>query len=231
VAGQAKWGLTSGMVLLLPHAWEGQGPDHSSGRLERFLELAADDNITVANCSTAAQYYFLIRAQAARLGQAARPLILMTPKSLLRHPRAASRAGDLVHGRFEPVLDDATAAQHPNRIRRIVLCSGHIWAELKPEAADVAVIRLEQLYPFPRHELAEILEKYHRGEETVWLQEEPQNMGAWTFVERQLRGTRELRYVGRPPSASPAEGWAEAHGAEQRRILSEVFEGVAAHAS
>jgi 2-oxoglutarate dehydrogenase E1 component len=231
VAGQAKWGLVSGLVLLLPHAWEGQGPDHSSGRLERFLELAAEDNISVVNCSTAAQYYFLLRAQAARLGPAARPLVLMTPKSLLRNPRGASRAGDLVHGRFEAVLDDPRAAQHPNRIRRIVLCSGHIWAELKGEAEDVAIVRLEQLYPFPRHALAELLEKYQRVEETVWLQEEPQNMGAWSFVERQLRGTRELRYVGRPPSASPAEGWTEAHGAEQRRILSEVFEGVATHAS
>ncbi|MBV9580185.1 MAG: 2-oxoglutarate dehydrogenase E1 component, partial [Chloroflexi bacterium] len=238
VAAQAKWGLLSGLVLLLPHAWEGQGPDHSSGRLERFLQLAAEDNIRVANCTTAAQYYFLLRCQAARRDSVShtRPLVLMTPKSLLRHPLAASRASDLVHGRFEPVIDDAAAAQHPTRVRRVVLCSGHIWAELQADARraaadDLAVIRLEQLYPFPRDELLEILDKYGRADETLWLQEEPHNMGAWTFVERQLRGAHEVRYVGRPEQASPAEGWAEAHAAEQRRILAEILEGAAVHAS
>jgi len=238
VAAQAKWGLISGMVVLLPHAWEGQGPDHSSGRLERFLQLAAEDNIRVANCTTAAQYYFLLRRQAASLNSidATRPLIVMSPKSLLRHPLAASRASDLVAGRFEPVLDDLTAAQHPGRVRRVVLCSGHIWAELQADskraaADDVAVIRIEELYPFPRERLLELLEKYARGDETVWLQEEPRNMGAWTFVEHQLRDARELRYVGRPEQASPAEGWAEAHAAEQRRIISEVLEGASVHAS
>jgi 2-oxoglutarate dehydrogenase E1 component len=232
VAGQAKWGLQSGLVLLLPHAWEGQGPDHSSGRLERFLELAAEDNIRVANCSTAAQYYFLLRRQAASLRQSPRPLVLMTPKSLLRHSRAASHSGDLVNGRFEPVLDDASAAQHPNRVQRVVLCSGHVWADLKPESEEVAVIRLEQLYPFPLESLEKILEKYHRVQETIWLQEEPQNMGAWDYIERQLRGKLELHYVGRRPSASPAEGWAETHAAEQRRILSEALNmgGVTANA-
>jgi 2-oxoglutarate dehydrogenase E1 component len=235
VSGQAKWGLLSGMVLLLPHAWEGQGPDHSSGRLERFLALAAEDNIRVANCTTAAQYYFLLRRQAASLSQpgAARPLILMTPKSLLRHPLAASRASDLASGTFQAVLDDTDAAQHPNRVRRIALCSGHLWAELRSAgqaAEDVATIRIEELYPFPRRCLLEVLDKYTHAEETLWVQEEPQNMGAWSFLDRELRGTRELRYVGRPPSASPAEGWSEAHKAEQRRIISEVLEGVPAHA-
>jgi 2-oxoglutarate dehydrogenase E1 component len=223
VAGQAKWGLQSGLVLLLPHAWEGQGPDHSSGRLERFLELAAEDNIRIANCSTAAQYYFLLRRHAASLHHTPRPLVLMTPKSLLRHPRAASRSGDLARGQFEPVLDDDTAAQHPSRVRRVVLCSGHVWAELESQAEDVAVIRLEQLYPFPQDALEKILDKYHRVEQTIWLQEEPQNMGAWNYVERQLRGRLELRYVGRHPSASPAEGWAETHKTEQRRVVSEAF--------
>ncbi|MBV9323307.1 MAG: 2-oxoglutarate dehydrogenase E1 component [Chloroflexi bacterium] len=238
VSAQAKWGLISGLVLLLPHAWEGQGPDHSSGRLERFLQLAAEDNIRVANCSTAAQYYFLLRRQAASLNSAesARPLVVMTPKSLLRHPLATSRASDLVEGRFEPVIDDAVAGKHPNRVRRVVLCSGHIWAELQSDsrraaAEEVAVIRLEELYPFPREAILEILDKYGRAEDTVWLQEEPRNMGAWTFVEHQLAGACELRYVGRPEQASPAEGWAEAHTAEQRRIIAEVLEGAAVHAS
>jgi 2-oxoglutarate dehydrogenase E1 component len=242
VSAQAKWGLISGLVLLLPHAWEGQGPDHSSGRLERFLELAAEDNIRIANCTSAAQYYFLLRRQAASLNSATetRPLVVMSPKSLLRHPLAASRASELVDGRFEAVLDDAAAAQHPNRVRRVVLCSGHIWAELQADARrasveDVAVIRVEELYPFPREQVLELLEKYGRADDRVWLQEEPQNMGAWTFVEHQLHAACEceLRYVGRPAQASPAEGWAEAHAAEQRRIISEVLQGageVAAHA-
>jgi 2-oxoglutarate dehydrogenase E1 component len=237
VSGRAKWGLISGLVVLLPHAWEGQGPDHSSGRLERFLQLAAENNIRVANCTTAAQYYFLLRRQAASLNSATdtRPLIVMSPKSLLRHPLAASRASELVEGGFQPVLDDAEAAQHPGRVRRVVLCSGHIWTELQADARraaaeEVAVIRLEELYPFPREQLLEKLEKYARREDTVWLQEEPRNMGAWRFVEQQLQGKMDLRYVGRPSQASPAEGWAEAHTAEQRRLISEILEGAPVHA-
>src|SRR5207302_949465 len=180
VSGQAKWGLVSGLVLLLPHAWEGQGPDHSSGRLERFLEQAAEDNIRLANCTTAAQYYFLLRRQAASLGADARPLVAMTPKSLLRHPLSASRANDLVDGRFEPVLDDARAAAHRARVRRVVLCSGHMWAgvegdERRSGADDVAVVRLEELYPFPGEALSELLDSYRHADEVVWLQEEPQN--------------------------------------------------------
>src|SRR5579859_7110287 len=164
LSGQAKWGLMSGLVLLLPHAWEGQGPDHSSGRLERFLEQAAEDNICVANCSTAAQYFFLLRRQAASLG-AARPLIVMTPKSLLRHPLAASRASELIEGGFQPVLDDANARKHPHRVRRVVLCSGHIWAEVeadtrRAEIDSLAVVRIEELYPFPAQPLADVLETY-----------------------------------------------------------------------
>jgi 2-oxoglutarate dehydrogenase E1 component len=238
VSGQAKWGLVSGLVLLLPHAWEGQGPDHSSGRLERFLAQAAEDNIRVANCTTAAQYYFLLRRQAASLGPDARPLVVMTPKSLLRHPLAASRASELVDSRFEPILDDTRVAKHPTRVQRVVLCSGHIWAELeadkgRAQANDMAVVRVEELYPFPHQALAELLERYGNAREVVWLQEEPQNMGAWPFVGPRLRelvGDRELRYVGRPERASPAEGWSAAHVAEQRRIISEVCAGVPAHA-
>jgi 2-oxoglutarate dehydrogenase E1 component len=237
VAGQAKWGLLSGLVLLLPHAWEGQGPDHSGGRLERFLELAAEDNIRVANCTTAAQYYFLLRAQANLLENPAamRPLVLLSPKSLLRHPLASSRASDLVNGCFRAVLEDSEAAQRPNRVRRVAVCSGHIWAELQADAAraraeDLAIIRLEQLYPFPRHALLEALDKDSRIEDLAWVQEEPQNMGAWAFVERQLRGECNMRYIGRPPLASPAEGWSGAHKAEQQRIISEVIRGVPAHA-
>ena len=240
VSGQAKWGLISGVVLLLPHAWEGQGPDHSGARLERFLEQAAEDNIRVANCTTAAQYYFLLRRQAASLGPDARPLVVMTPKSLLRNPLAASRTNDLVEGQFEPLLDDARATAHRARVRRVVLCSGHVWTavegdERRAGAENVAVVRVEELYPFPGEALAELMDSYRHVDEVIWLQEEPQNMGAWTFVERPLRdilgaNAHTLRYVGRPESASPAEGWAEAHAAEQHRIISEVFEGVPTHA-
>jgi len=165
--------------------------------------------------------------------------VLMAPKSLLRHPLAASHASELVGGRFEPVLDDAEAAAHPQRVRRLGLCSGHIWAELqsngrRAEADELALVRVEELYPFPQQQIMDVLDKYTHLEQVLWVQEEPQNMGAWTFVERKLRGVRELTYVGRPPQASPAEGWSEAHAAEQRRIVSEVLaverKGVAAHA-
>lgn len=238
VSGEAKWGLRSGLVLLLPHAWEGQGPDHSSGRLERFLEMAAEDNIRVANCTTAAQYFWLLRRQAASLRHDARPLIVMTPKSLLRHALAASRSVELVEGRFQPVLDDQSVREHSSRVRRVVLCSGHIWADISSDERSssddsLALVRVEELYPWPAEELSEILSHYANAREIIWLQEEPSNMGAWNFVAPRLPvllGDRELRYVGRPERASPAEGWSETHTAEQRRIISEILEGVPSHA-
>ena len=231
VSGQAKWGLVSGLALLLPHAWEGQGPDHSSGRLERFLDQAADDNMRIVNCSTAAQYFFVLRRQAASLGTGARPLVVMTPKSLLRNPLAVSRASELVEGRFEPVLDDPAAQKRPNRVRRVVLCSGHVWADVASDTRrtasdDLALVRIEELYPFPEQALTELLERYSQAREVLWLQEEPRNMGAWEFVAPRLEPLldgRTLRYVGRPASASPAEGWAAAHTAEQQRIISEIL--------
>ena len=239
VSGFAKWGLVSGLVLLLPHAWEGQGPDHSSGRLERFLQLAAEDNIVVANCSTAAQYYHLLRRQAHSLRHSPRPLIVMTPKSLLRHPLAAGRARELAEGRFQPVINDALAAKRRDSVRRIVLCSGKVWTDVagdkrRPEDELLALVRVEELYPFPGDELREIIDAYPKAREIVWLQEEPRNMGAWAYMERRLRELlgpdRELRYVGRPELASPAEGWADAHAVEQRRIVSAILEGVVSHA-
>lgn len=234
-SGQAKWGLRSGLVLLLPHAWEGQGPDHSSGRLERFLELSAEDNVRVANCTTAAQYFHLLRRQAALLGTDPRPLVLMTPKSLLRHPLAASRAADFTRGTFQTVLGDPRAAARPEAVRRVLLCSGKIWADLVSSPAwqdrenDIAAIRLEELYPFPGDALGAALKPYSRAE-MVWVQEEPSNMGAWPYVSAALR---ELlgevpRSVGRPRSASPAEGWSDVHAATQRRIVAEALENVAA---
>jgi 2-oxoglutarate dehydrogenase E1 component len=237
VSAQAKWGLRSGLVLLLPHAWEGQGPDHSGARLERFLQLAAEDNIRVANCTTAAQYFWLLRRHAASLPTDPRPLVVMTPKSLLRHPLASSRSLDLVEGRFQPVLDDAAA--HPRDVRRVVLCSGHVWADLQADerrdaaAETLAVVRVEELYPFPADELTEVLSRYSNADEVMWLQEEPRNMGPWPYVAPRLESLldgKQLRYVGRPGRASPAEGWGEAHRAEQQRIISEALQGVPSHA-
>jgi 2-oxoglutarate dehydrogenase E1 component len=232
-SGQAKWGLASGLVLLLPHSWEGQGPDHSGGRLERFLQLAAEDNLRIANCSTAVQYFHLLRRQAASLGGEPRPLVIMTPKSLLRHPLAAARARELSEGSFRPVLDDRRTADQPEHVRQIVLCSGKIWAEVesdprRAQAETLAIIRIEELYPFPVTEIRALLETYKNAQETVWLQEEPCNMGAWSFVQprlrKLLRAEQRLRYVGRPEMASPAEGWADVHAAEQRRLVEAVVQ-------
>jgi 2-oxoglutarate dehydrogenase E1 component len=236
-SGQAKWGLISGLVLLLPHGYEGQGPDHSSARLERFLELAAEENIRVASPTTAGQYFHLLRRQAASLGPLARPLVVMTPKSLLRHPLAESPLAELSKGSFRSVVDDRRAVK-PDRVRRLVLCSGKVWVDVEAAAArsersDLALVRVEELYPFPVEELRALLGRYRRVKEIVWLQEEPRNMGGWFFVAPRLReliGERELRYVGRPEMASPAEGWGHAHAVEQRRIVEAVFEGVASHA-
>jgi 2-oxoglutarate dehydrogenase E1 component len=231
-SGQAKWGSRSGLVLLLPHAWEGQGPDHSGGRLERFLELAAEDNMRVVNCSTAAQYYHLLRRQAALLTDDPRPLVVMTPKSLLRHSLASARATDLVHGEFQSVLDDSRPASPTDSVQRLVFCSGKMWVDIvsdprRPAADTLAVVRIEELYPFPIQRVREILARYAAAREVVWAQEEPMNMGAWWFVERQLRdvlaGDRRPRYAGRPMLASPAEGWMAMHVAEQQRILDDVF--------
>jgi len=235
VSGQAKWGMLSGLVLLLPHAWEGQGPDHSSGRLERFLDLCAEDNIRVVNCSTASQYFHLLRRQAASLRDRPRPLIVMTPKSLLRHAMASSRAADLAGGDFQPVIDDQRAARPRSAVRRVVLCSGKVWTDLEGDqrrAADesLAVVRVEELYPFPAAEIDAVLRAYPHADTVIWLQEEPQNMGAWHFVETRLRNLlpsgAALRYIGRPEMASPSEGWSDAHAAEQRRIVGAVLEGV-----
>jgi 2-oxoglutarate dehydrogenase E1 component len=230
VAGREKWGQESRLVLLLPHGYEGQGPEHSSARLERFLQLAAENNLRVANATTPAQYFHLLRRQA--LLEQKRPLIVMTPKSLLRHPRATSRVEDLTAGVFQVVLDDA-GIEDPSAVRRIVLCSGKIYYDLlaaaeKLDGGRPALVRVEQLYPFPAPELAGVLEKYGQAEEVVWAQEEPRNMGAWSFMEPRLEemagAALPIRYVGRIERASPAEGYANDHEAEQTRIVEEAAE-------
>jgi 2-oxoglutarate dehydrogenase E1 component len=234
VSAKSKWEQTSGLVLLLPHGYEGQGPEHSSARPERFLQLAAEDNLRIANCTTAAQYFHILRRQACLLTRDPRPLILLTPKSLLRQPLAASPVAQLSQGCFQPVLDDPLARQKPEQVRRLVLCSGKVYFDLiaarekahegsNGAGVTEAVIRLEELYPFPERELARLLTAYPQPEEVVWLQEEPRNMGAWLFVAPRLRdllGNRlPLRYAGRTRRASPSEGSHEWHVREQSQLV------------
>jgi len=234
VSGQSKWGQTSGLVLLLPHGYEGQGPEHSSARLERYLQLAAHENVRIANLTTAAQYFHLLRAQAA-LKDNKRPLIIMTPKSLLRHPMAASKLEDLSEGAFQPVLDDEGARQRAESVERLILCSGKIYTELAgseymDEAVDTAIARIELLYPFPEERVRDVLDGYPNLREVLWVQEEPKNMGAWTFVEPLLReiagGELPVLYVGKPPRPSPAQGSAHFHKQEHAEIVRSAFESV-----
>jgi 2-oxoglutarate dehydrogenase E1 component len=224
VAGLSKWGQTSRLTLLLPHGYEGNGPEHSSARLERFLQLAAQENIRIANCTTAAQYFHLVRRQA--LDATARPLVVMTPKGLLRLKQAASSLEELTDGAFQPVLDDPAADRE--QVRRLVLCSGKIYYdvvghEAHAEAKTVAVGRIEQLYPFPVDEARRVTHGYPHLEEVVWAQEEPQNMGAWRALRHRLEEACPegvpLRYVGRTWRASPSEGYPTAHLREQDRIV------------
>ena len=235
--GQSKWHQHSSLVLLLPHGYEGQGPEHSSARLERFLQLAANNNIRVVNCTTSAQYFHVLRRQAATLKNDPRPLVIMTPKSLLRNPRAASSLSDLVDGTFQEVIDDASAAGRRSKVERLVLCSGKVYVDLISSDAfadteDVAVIRVEELYPFPASRLQSVIGSYPKVSEVVWLQEEPENMGAWRYIEPKLRellgSDLPLRYIGRTEQASPAEGSSDDHMEEQQRIVSAAFADVRA---
>ncbi len=243
VSGKAKWEQSPTVVLLLPHGYEGAGPEHSSARLERFLLQCAGDNLRVANCSTAAQYFHLLRRQAATLRTDPRPLIVMTPKSLLRHARAAASITELSEGGFQAVLDDTRDAGRKKSVTRLVLCSGKVYYDMVygaapqyTERADylaaegVAVARVEQLYPFPTEDLEALVASYPSVQEVVWLQEEPQNMGAWVFVAPRLEKLLGFkpRYIGRPDEASPAEGSQTTHNTEQHRIITEAFVNVPA---
>jgi 2-oxoglutarate dehydrogenase E1 component len=223
-AGLSKWRESTRLTLLLPHGYEGNGPEHSSARLERFLQLAAQENIRIANCTTAAQYFHLIRRQA--LDATARPLIVMTPKGLLRLRQASSTLEDLATGEFRPLLDDATVDR--TAVERLVLCQGKVYYDIvghdaRAAADGVAVARLEQLYPFPVAQAKALVAGYPNLREVVWVQEEPQNMGAWRAIRHRLEEARPehvpLRYVGRPWRASPSEGYPTAHLREQDRIV------------
>ena len=231
-SGLSKWGVTTRLTLLLPHGYEGQGPEHSSGRLERFLQLAAEGNIRVANCTTPAQYFHLLRRQGRVKRQ--RPLVIMTPKSLLRHPQAVSTLDDLATGSFQAVIDDPALQANPQEVSRVVMCSGKLYYELLADAEKMtegrpAIVRLEQLYTFPAPELRDLLSRYGAMKELVWAQEEPRNMGAWRYLEEKIRDVMpagvKLRYAGRPERASPAEGYPQAHAMEQKRIIADALGG------
>jgi 2-oxoglutarate dehydrogenase E1 component len=235
VSGRGKWGLRPSLMLLLPHGHEGHGPDHASARPERFLQLAADINIRIANCTTAAQYFHLLRRQAALLAVDPLPLVVLTPKSLLRHAMVASTPRELAEGRFRMVIPDHQAQERAREIRRVLVCSGKVFVDLlasghRSSRPDVAICRLEQLYPVPMRDLRGMLEGYPNAGEVVWVQEEPENMGAWDFIRPHLEevaGGRPVRRVARPRSASPAEGSAGRHATNQQALIDRAF-GVAA---
>lgn len=224
-AAEAKWQRMSGLVLFLPHSYEGQGPEHSSGRLERFLQLCAEDNLQVANCTTPAQLFHLLRRQMKR--DFRKPLVIMTPKSLLRHKLAVSSIPDFTDGEFHEVIDDATSPD-PSSVARILLCSGKIYYDLladreRRQRQNVAIVRVEQLYPFPDESLTDLLQHYAQARDVVWVQEEPRNMGAWTFIHEHLpqclRPDQSLYYAGRDEQASPAVGSHKIHQYEQEIML------------
>ncbi|RDI74579.1 oxoglutarate dehydrogenase (succinyl-transferring), E1 component [Gaiella occulta] len=237
VAGRSKWGQTSRLTLLLPHGYEGNGPEHSSARLERFLQQGAQDNIRIANCTTAAQFFHLLRRQA--LDATARPLVVMTPKGLLRLKQASSTLPELSEGAFQQVIDDVSVVDRA-AVRRLVLCSGKVYYDIvgheeRPRAVSTAVARVEQLYPFPVEALAALVASYPALTEIVWAQEEPQNMGAWRSIRHRLEDAARsssslsaVSYVGRPWRAAPSEGYPTAHQREQDRIVRAALAGAPA---
>jgi 2-oxoglutarate dehydrogenase E1 component len=210
--------------MLLPHGYEGQGPEHSSARLERFLQSCAEDNIIVANCTTPASFFHLLRRQARMTVR--KPLVVMAPKSLLRHPECGSSLDELASGAFRPVLPEVEAEAAPGVVRRVVFCSGKVYYELRAARRArgehrVALVRLEQLYPFPADAVRAELERYGDGVELVWCQEEPRNMGPWPVFDEWFSEAvgRVPRYAGRKVAAAPATGFPELHKAEQAALI------------
>ncbi|WP_010272890.1 2-oxoglutarate dehydrogenase E1 component [Paenibacillus senegalensis] len=251
-AGRAKWSQKSGLVMLLPHGYEGQGPEHSSARLERFLQSSGEENWTVANLTTAAQYFHILRRQAfMNDSDLARPLILMTPKSMIRNARTASPGKEFSEGAFQLILEQQGLGSHPGQVRRLIFCTGKIAIDLETELAKrteedwswLHIVRVEQLYPLPQKEIAAVIERYAGLEQMLWVQEEPENMGAWRFMEPHLKALApdgvDVSYAGRPERSSPAHGFVDIHNFEQQRIVSAALshksltttspKGVAAH--
>ncbi|WP_036710528.1 2-oxoglutarate dehydrogenase E1 component [Paenibacillus pinihumi] len=236
-SAREKWSQKSSIVMLLPHSYEGQGPEHSSARPERFLQSAAQDNWTIANLTSAAQYFHLLRRQAAIAGtDQARPLIVMAPKSLIRHPRVASPGTDLSEGKFNTVLEQPDLGTKPEQVERIVFCTGKLAIDLDDAIQNVGdqdyswlhIIRVEQLYPFPEQEIKSILSRFTKVKEIIWTQEEPENMGAWRYIRPHLQKVApkkvEVDYIGRPERSSPASGYNTVHAHEQQQIIAAALQ-------
>ncbi|MCD7033523.1 2-oxoglutarate dehydrogenase E1 component [Metabacillus sp. GX 13764] len=234
-AGRAKWGQKSGLVILLPHGYEGQGPEHSSARLERFLQLASENNWTVANLTSAAQYFHILRRQAKMLQkEEVRPLIIMTPKSLLRNPNTISDAEELASGSFKPIMEQQGLGADAEKVKRVVFCSGKVSIDISEKLKnmeenpqEIHVARVEEIYPFPKEEIKNLIGRFENLEEILWVQEEPQNMGAWSYMEAKLRETAadsiKVRYEGRRRRSSTAEGDPTVHKKEQERIITHAL--------
>ncbi|POM21079.1 2-oxoglutarate dehydrogenase E1 component [Burkholderia cepacia] len=229
-SGEVKWGRVSGLTMLLPHGYEGQGPEHSSTRIERFLQLCADHNMQVVQPTTPAQIFHLLRRQMIRLFR--KPLIVATPKSLLRHKEAVSDLSELAKGSFQPVLGETDGGIDAKKVKRVLVCSGRVYYDLvahrrEAKANDVAIIRIEQLYPFAHKQFEAEIKKYENATEVVWVQDEPQNQGPWFYVEHHLKeGMKEgqkLAYSGRPASASPAVGYYAKHYEQQKALIEGAF--------
>ena len=235
-SAHVKWGRMSGLVMLLPHGYEGQGPEHSSARIERFLQCCAEDSLQVVNCTTPAQYFHVLRRQMSRRYRA--PMVIFTPKSLLRAPFATSTVEDLTQGRFQPVIDDAVAGKSPEKTERLFLSFGKVYYDLVderssrfgPDPSRAALVRIEELYPWPEAILSDLIRRYPNLKECVWVQEEPSNMGAWSFVRDRLEAllpdSVPLRYAGREPAASPAAGSMRVHRSEQTDLMASAFQGL-----
>ena len=233
VSARAKWGQTPSLVLLLPHAYEGQGPDHSSGRMGRFLDSAAEINMRVTNCTTSAQYFHLLRRQAGVLDVDPLPLIILTPKSLLRNQLIFSSLKDLTQGTWQPVIDDAMDDKQAKGVKRLILCSGKVYWDLvssedqEKNRGDIAIARVEQLYPIPTVMIGKVLKRYPKLKEVVWIQEEPETMGAWMFMfpffRKLIDGRFPLHYMGRKRNSSPAEGSSSMHKVNQQALVQQAF--------
>lgn len=228
-ASEAKWGQKTNLVMTLPHGYEGQGPEHSSARLERFLQLCAEDNMQVMNLTSPDQYFHALRKQA--LQEKKKPLVIMSPKSLLRHPKAVCNVDELANGKFKPFIPDPDV-EDSTEINRIIICSGKVYYDLikqreSSEKTNVAIARMEQLYPFPDQDIEALFKEYKNVKDIVWCQEEPKNMGGWSFVAprltRQLNKNQKLHYAGRQASASPATGQKKIHDAEQQQLVKEAL--------
>ncbi len=229
-SGEVKWGRVNGLTLMLPHGYEGQGPEHSSARLERFMQLAADNNMQIVQPTTASQIFHVLRRQMVRMFR--KPLVLMTPKSLLRHKDAGSPLSDFTRGEFRTVIPETNADVQADKVKRLIACSGKVYYDLvkkreEKKSGDVAIIRVEQLYPFPHKAFAAEIKRYPNLSEIMWCQDEPQNQGAWFFVQHYIHENmsdgQRLGYAGRPASASPAVGYAHLHQEQQKALLDQAF--------